>query len=786
MEAILCLAGENDVAAPRPRPRVSHFLQDNAWKPFLALGIVTFVAYFLLFQTENQHNTLETIINLVCAAAIFVGIRRNKPAHKAAWYFILAGYTIFGIANIPITYWVWKYGGTQPFPSIADAGYLLTEPLICIGLVLFIRGRKDVKRKEGNLIDAAILAVGVGFPIYALLVAPNLIDAGVPLLTRLVSAAYPVADLMLIAAALAFVVGPGRRSLAYRLLAASFVSLLASDLAFTSSILGGYYTAGSLITAGWPLFSILGATAALHPSMTQINTPDVGRPRGLTRIRILLLAATMISLPVVDFVTNSSLHTHPIILIAVTTILFGLLAARLMSFQRDQKVYELRLAHQAFHDPLTGLANSALFRDRISHLLRRRERSVRNFALYFLDLDDFKAINDELGHAAGDELLRGVGERLVGVMRAEDTVARLGGDEFAVLAERWNGSDNWHEVLARRILETTRLPYEVNGRLIMVRASLGVVLHDDLIQDVQIDDLLRDADVAMYSAKAHGKSRFALFEEGMHNGSQDRSALENEIMLGIARGEFVPFYQPIVSLSDGRLRASEALVRWNHPERGLLPPSEFIDIAEASGLIVPLGRQVLAYACEQLARWKASSAELHGLRMHVNVSVRQLNDPELKADLERLIAQYAIDPSDLVLEITETSLVHDIDVATELLKGLKEVGVLIAIDDFGTGYSSLVHLRRFPIDILKIDKSFVDGITRGPEDAAIVEAVVTLARELNMDTVAEGVETIEQLNELRRMRCLFAQGYLLGRPKPGDAGAEGIAMSEPDLLISLS
>jgi EAL domain-containing protein (putative c-di-GMP-specific phosphodiesterase class I) len=312
------------------------------------------------------------------------------------------------------------------------------------------------------------------------------------------------------------------------------------------------------------------------------------------------------------------------------------------------------------------------------------------------------------------------------------------------------------------------LPFEVAGKLIFVRASIGVMLDNGLGQNVDV--LLCDADVAMYTAKAQGKNRFAMFNEGMQMGGA-RVALESELQLGIERKEFEVYYQPIVSLSDGTTHAVEALVRWRHPELGLLPPGEFIGVAEETGLIVPLGRLVLAQACDQLAEWKSRPATPPGFAMHVNVSVRQLRDPGLKAELERLIDHCGIHASDLVLEITETALVHDMDIMETRVMELKDIGVRIAIDDFGTGYSSLVHLRRFPIDILKIDKTFIDGITRGSEDAAIVEAVIKLARVLKIDTVAEGVERADQQTELRRMGCKYAQGYLFGRPKPGDRGA---------------
>jgi diguanylate cyclase (GGDEF)-like protein/PAS domain S-box-containing protein len=447
----------------------------------------------------------------------------------------------------------------------------------------------------------------------------------------------------------------------------------------------------------------------------------------------------------------------------------------------DRKAYEGQLLTQALHDPLTSLANRDLFRDRVEHLLARRNRSDGKSAVFFLDLDDFKTVNDGLGHAAGDALLIEVGKRISGVVREGDTVARLGGDEFAVLADAIDEASGWHERLAHRMLGAMGLPFEVSGRLIFVRASIGIMLDDGTMSDA--DEFLRAADVAMYTAKAHGKGRYELFDAGMQMGILDRVTIEADLREGIAQRQFEVHYQPIVSLADGTLAGAEALVRWRHPDKGLLPPVEFIGVAEETGLIVPLGNLVLEQACGQLAEWRDGGAIGPDFSMSINVSVRQLQAPGLAEELMRLINDLSIDPGQLVLEITETALVNDIDLVEARIFELKATGVRIAIDDFGTGYSSLVHLRRFPIDVLKIDKSFIDGVTRGSEDSAITHAILKMADAFGIKTVAEGVERAEQQTKLRRMGCKLAQGFLFGHPVPADQWQHEGPFGPPPLPI---
>jgi diguanylate cyclase (GGDEF)-like protein len=422
---------------------------------------------------------------------------------------------------------------------------------------------------------------------------------------------------------------------------------------------------------------------------------------------------------------------------------------------------EERLAHQAFHDPLTDLANRALFLDRVRHALALRVRRGTDVAVLFVDLDDFKKVNDSLGHGAGDRLLVSAAERLCACVRTADTVARLGGDEFAVLVEDAGGPVEAAAV-AERLVDALRAPFAVGGTELFVSASVGVALATGADG---ADELLRNADVAMYYAKAQRKDGHALFEPWMHETVRERLALEADLRRALERGELALFYQPIVRLDTGEVIGAEALARWRHPERGYVPPSLFIPVAEETGLIVPLGRWILRTACEQARRWQAGRAPGQApLRVTINISGRQLQDPTFVADVRAVLAGSGVDPTSLVLEITESVLMQHTEVMLERLGELKRLGLSLAIDDFGTGYSSLGYLQRFPIDILKIDKAFVDAVRDGDGDPALARAVIALGDSLGLQTVAEGIERAEQAEGLRRLGCQLGQGYHFARP----------------------
>ena len=422
--------------------------------------------------------------------------------------------------------------------------------------------------------------------------------------------------------------------------------------------------------------------------------------------------------------------------------------------------FQNELQHQAFHDALTGLANRVLFKDRVEHALERVTRTDDRIAVLFMDIDDFKLVNDSYGHVLGDSLLVEVAERLGGVLRTSDTAARLGGDEFAILLE---GTADVAEAcaVAERALALFGESFVLDTAELSISVSIGVALSDGSHTSAQ--ELLRDADVAMYSAKAHGKDRLEVFEPAMQAAVYERLELANELRQAVDNDEFVVHYQPIIDIATERIVGTEALVRWNHPREGLLLPGWFIQVAEETGLILPIGDFVLDRACRQLWRWE-QRFPASALRMAVNLSPRQLKDPDLIAKVRGVLASSGIDPERLTLEITETALVEDSHATLTRLRELKALGIRLSIDDFGTGYSSLSYLRQFPVDGVKIAKPFVDHVAEGDDHSALARAIITLGETLRLEVVAEGIEQQQQLDELRELGCKLGQGFLASRP----------------------
>jgi diguanylate cyclase (GGDEF)-like protein len=429
--------------------------------------------------------------------------------------------------------------------------------------------------------------------------------------------------------------------------------------------------------------------------------------------------------------------------------------------ERDRAAAQL--IHQTLHDPLTGLANRVLLSDRLTHALARLSRQLHPMAVLFVDVDNFKVINDSLGHDRGDRILVKVAERLAHAVRSGDTVARFGGDEFVILCEQLVGET---EVvgIAERIRQLTAAPLEIDGRELIVTASVGIAITRS--PDVAPADLLRDADAAMYQAKQAGRDRSVIFADSMRTRAIKRLDTEVALRQAIGDGELRLHYQPIVNIKTGRTDGVEALVRWQHPTRGLIYPDQFITIAEETGLVIPLGEWVLGEACQQLHTWHRTYPQLAHLAIGVNLSGHQLIRPEFPRVVANVLSATGVPADQLILEITESVLMADAKAAIKVLRALKALGVLLSVDDFGTGYSSLSYLKKFPVDALKIDKSFVDGLGTEAEDSAIVHAIINLAHTLRLITVAEGTETARQLSALADLGCDSAQGYLLCRPKP--------------------
>ena len=427
----------------------------------------------------------------------------------------------------------------------------------------------------------------------------------------------------------------------------------------------------------------------------------------------------------------------------------------------ERRMLEDRLRHQALHDPLTNLANRALVRYRLEIALQQRERTNDSVAVIFIDLDNFKYINDSLGHSAGDELLVSLAKRLRASLRVGDTPARFGGDEFVILLEDVD-TPRYAVSVAERVLDAMREPFNIDGHEVFATPSIGIAFSGE--GQGNADELLRHADSAMYEAKRRGKACYAIYEASMSGDALRRLELENDLRRALQNGEFELYFQPTWDLDADRVSGFEALVRWNHPSRGLVMPGEFIPLAEETGLIVPMGFGVLSSACAQAVAWNRSSAQ--PLSMAVNISARQLHVPEVVPLVARALEESGLAPQHLILEITESAIVERTEQVLATMNELKALGVSLAIDDFGTGYSSLAYLRAFPFDYLKIDRQFVSSIDREPDNSAIVTSMVTLAHALKLVVVAEGAETREEVEHLKFLGCDKGQGYFFGRPLP--------------------
>ena len=447
----------------------------------------------------------------------------------------------------------------------------------------------------------------------------------------------------------------------------------------------------------------------------------------------------------------------------------------------ERKEFEALLAHRALHDPLTGLPNRQLILDRAEQMLVRSRRSCDSPTALFIDLDNFKDANDSLGHEAGDRLLQAVATRFAGLLRASDTVGRLGGDEFVILTDGVS-LDAGATLVAERIREVLRSPFRIEGfegLPINVTASIGIATGDR----PSGQDLLRDADIALYRAKAAGRDCCVLFEPAMQSAAVDRLELKSDLDSALANDQFFLLYQPIFDLDNVRIRGVEALIRWRHPTRGIIPPDDFIHVLEESGMIVDVGRWVLHQACAQAASWHQQGLRTY---MSVNVSMRQLETESLVDHVEEALAASDLEPSLLVIEVTESTLMRDAHATVSRLRRLKEIGVMIAVDDFGTGYSSLAYLRQFPVDVLKIDRSFISEMNGTPDAAALIHTLVELGRTLGLSTIAEGIEDHSQLEGLRNERCDSGQGFIFSRPvEPAEIEALLSQTHSSDSLIDV-
>jgi diguanylate cyclase (GGDEF)-like protein/PAS domain S-box-containing protein len=1007
-----------------------------AWMLFLAVGVLI-TALYLFVKPLAGSGPVINVLGLAPVLAIAAGVRLHRPQARLAWACVALGFVLFWLGDLYTYSYPLLLDREVPFPSLGDAAYLAVYPALIAG-VLILQRRRTRRGDRGSAIDAAIMTVGLALPSWVWLIAPYVHDHSLSTAGRLVSVAYPLADVLLLAVAVRLALDGGQRRLSFHLMIASIVCLLVTDFVYGLMLLQGTYDHQLWLDTGWIGFYLLWGAAALHPTMSDIDQPAVQSGGVLTRFRLGLLAGASLIAPAIGIVDDLNSGDYDFAVVrAASVVLFGLVVSRMAGLMRQQerslerermlsatgadlvaatsreeidevalsaagamagsdfitrlwpmpgvgreaqvalldaarhdevvrlradllrtlgmppdhdrvlvldlapqrtdrvllvvagratppeavraslralaaqvalaleraalteevhrrrgearfgslvrhasdlitvigpdgtityqspsierllgydpenmvgrqfdellhssdgdrvremlanaaavardqpevvqcalvhrdgtphqfevnctnllgdehvggivlncrdiserKAFEEQLTHQAFHDPVTGLANRALFAERVRHAIARTRREHHSVAVVFLDLDDFKTINDSLGHAAGDEVLVEVAKRLATSVRTTDTAARFGGDEFALLLEDIEDVQEAADT-ADRVLEALALPLRVAHKELSLRCSIGISVVSEGAP-AGAEELIRDADAAMYRAKRDGKGSYRLFEPEMHEGVLARLELRTDLQRAIATEQLELHYQPVVRIQDGSISGVEALLRWRHPERGMIPPDQFIPLAEETGLIIPIGRWVLREGCRHARRMRDSLPAEAALTMSINLSVKQLQHSDVIADVRDAVEEAGIDPSALTLEITETVLMADTDLAVTRLRELKALGVNLALDDFGTGYSSLSYLSRFPVDILKMDRSFLcDGAT--PEMSGLASAVLALGTTLKLDVVAEGIEQPEQWTSLRDLGCEFGQGFFFARPMNAEAALEHLAAAK--------
>ncbi len=998
---------------------------------------------------------LINLLGLSSAIAIAVGIWMHRPRARAAWVLFIIGQVLFVAGDLYTYSYPKLFGADVEFPSLGDALYLLVYPALVAGLIILIKHRNPTRDRPGA-IDSLILSVGVALLSWVFLVAPNVHLSGLTLLEKGVSAAYPLGDIFLLAAAIRLAVDTGKRAPAFYLLVGSIVCLLATDSGYTYALLTNSYNHQLSYDIGWISYYLLWGAAALHPSMRTLEEPALDVRTRLTPTRLTLLAGACLIAPGIRFVQQFG-DPDVLVVIVASAVLFLLVVARMAGLVRqeeqtvarelalrsagvelvaaagqeqvhaaaiaavsallrtkaqvrlvllgaerpvvaassederdwpvseevrgwlldsakatlhvqlqtvpptvrseirlfdgetalflpltvrdetrgllaiaspvgvsrqlvdsleslasqvslavegatlaedlhrrqsearfgslvahssdlitvldadgvvtyqspsvervlgflvdeiegtdfvrlvaepdrprltqivegagdassdnapethamecslrhrdgtwlqfevqhtnllhdehvrgivlnsrdvsERKAFEDQLAHQAFHDPVTNLANRALFADRVQHSLMRSLRGGPVVGVMFIDLDDFKTVNDSLGHAAGDTVLQEVARRLESAVRPADTVARFGGDEFAILLDGVQDSQEAADV-AERILRALELQLGIDGKQVFPRASVGICLADPDAGLPDAEELLRNADVAMYMAKRDSKGSYRVFEPAMHERVVERLELRAELQRSLELDQLEVYYQPVVRLDEREIHGVEALLRWMHPTRGTIAPMNFIPLAEETGLIIPIGRWVLQEACRQGVLLQERFRRGRPLTMSVNLSAKQLQSETIVADVREALDLSGLPPATLVLEITETVMMADTDLAVRRLRDLKELGVRLAMDDFGTGYSSLSYLGRFPVDILKMDRSF---LASGEAESGLPAAIIAIGDSLNLDVVAEGIERPDQIASLRGLGCELGQGFLFAKPMSQEALFEFLVEDE--------
>jgi len=704
-------------------------------------------------------------IGLVSVVGVLIGTRGKTRSEKRPWMFIAVGLGFLVAGDVTHSYYAVALHRSAPGASVVDVFYLGGDLVLALACSAFKRslGGKD----RDAFIDAGITAISGAIIMWALVLASGVSSAS-PVLERLVIDAYPLCDVVLLGMLVRLALVPAVRSIPLSLVMAGVSLLLLGDVG-QAFLQRGSHQAANVLDATWLLAYVVFATASLAPRSGRLLESKIEELElnQLSWRRILLLATALLVGPIVTLLRDWGWRRGGSDPIAFASAALAFLVLwRITSATRDRQRAESRLMFLGLHDELTGLPNRALLRDRLELSLARGRRTEGVLAAVALDIDGFEHVNSGLGHDVGDQLLLEVAARLNAAVRPEDTVARFNGDEFFVLAEDVASHDEARS-LAERLRLSLAAPFRLAEQDLFMSVSIGIALSDE--EGASPETLLQHADAAMNRAKAPDHDHIEFFDTRMQEAVTTRLALSSDLHKALEQGELVLHYQPIVDLRTEELMGAEALIRWQHPERGLLPPGQFFPIAGSSGLIVPIGAWVLETAFAQLASWQSSVRRFAGMQIAVNISAAHLVQRGFAQDVARALSVAELDPRFVVLEITEGVLLDDRPVALQAMQELRTMGVRIALDDFGTGYSSLSYLLRFPLDIVKIDASFVRGLGIDAEATTIVGSIVSLGRTLQLDVVAEGVETKQQFDHLKRIGCPFAQGYYFGRPTPPEA-----------------
>jgi diguanylate cyclase len=775
-----------DADAPEPELAPEHGTTPSRYFPAAAAAAAILLALFVAWASLHPgsggpSDHLDDVVELVAAAAAAASClvfgRNAAPPMRLAWLWIGASAACWAVGEAIVSWYELVSGRPVPFPSVADAFFLAALPLAAIGVLLFPSTPTFGISRARVLLDGIIVAGSLLIVSWTTALGTVYHAGSGSVFSQAVGLAYPIGDVIVATVGISVLAqGHGRRRVPLMLVVGGLLCLTLADssLADLSHHVGSFWY-GNLIEAGRLAGFLLIALAPLWPLEPAGAARDEveGQSPWQVALPYCFLAIAIIA---ATLKRSQSGGLDRFVLIAGLCVITAVLARQVLTLienlrlsrQMQNAVTTLRanqveLVHFALHDPLTELPNRVLFGDRIEHALARRASPTRRVAVLLCDLDRFKNVNDTLGHSSGDEVLIAASDRLSSCVRPGDTVARIGGDEFAILIEDASGVDEVASVAAR-VCSAMRAPFTVAGREFFVHASVGIAMGNQ--RDARSDELLRDADVALYAAKDAGGDDYTFFEPRLGKAYVDRLGLQAELGAALDKGQLLVEYQPVVDLTSGRAVGVEALLRWRHPRRGLLEPVDFLAVAESSGLVVQLGAWVLEEALRQLRAWRDRIPAAAQLWTAVNVSARQLASGDLVGVVTKAIEASGIEPEALHIELTESAVIDQVDWSLLVLGDLKGVGVSLEIDDFGTGYSSLAYMKQLPIDGVKIDRVFVDGLGTDGRDAVIVEAVVSLAHALQLKVAAEGVETSRQVEWLRTLGCDYGQGYYWSTPLP--------------------